>query len=368
MSQSAVTRRRFLKSAAAIGASAAAETAGFAGLLAPDRPIRVGLIGTDGHIGVILDSIPKISNTELVAFAKSKPDDNAERIQRHGAFTARTRIYTAYQEMLEREALDVVGVCLPYYRNAEASIAAAKKRIHIMSEKPVATTLADLDRLQKAVQEYGIRLSALFTMRSEPAFLAARTAVGNGLIGDPILLYAQKSYKWGRSRPDFYKKRETYGGTIPWIGIHAIDYMRWTSGREYARVAARHGNRAHPAYPECEDNAGLIFELVNGGTAVCNLDYLRPETAPTHGDDRLRIAGTEGVLEVIGNQNRTTVVTSQSGPQELELPSSIDLFADFIAELRGQGQHIIGPTEAIHVTRISLIAREAADSGQWMEV
>jgi predicted dehydrogenase len=101
----------------------------------------------------------------------------------------------------------------------------------------------------------------------------------------------QKSYRFGAASPWFYKELKTFGGTIAWAGICSIDYMRWTSGRKYAQVSAWHANKDRPDYPGFQDHAGVLFKLDNGGTAMANLDYLRQETAPTHGDDRLRIAG-----------------------------------------------------------------------------
>jgi len=332
------------------------------------KKIRVGLIGNDGHVGIILRSIPRLENVFLAAFAKSRPGDDVSWLRRQPAFTKDTVIYDDYNRMLEEQELDVVGVCLPYYRNAEASIKAARRGINIVSEKPVATTLADLVALEAAVKQSGVRLSAMMNMRTGPPYQAARRAVEKGWIGEPILLYAQKSYKFGRTRPWFYKERETYGGTIPWVGIHAIDYMRWTSGQEYTRVAAHHGNKAHPGYPGCEDHAGVLFELANGGTAVCNLDYLRPEAAATHGDDRLRIAGSEGVIEVVGTKGKAYMVTANRDMRELDLPPPVDFFGSFVAELRGEGEHIIRPGEAVLLTRICLKARQAADAGKWVEL
>ncbi|NLX97934.1 MAG: Gfo/Idh/MocA family oxidoreductase [Rhodopirellula sp.] len=110
--------------------------------------------------------------------------------------------------MLEKEELDVVGVCLPYYRNAEASLAAARKGIHIVSEKPVATTLVDLDALKTAVGESKVRLTSMMNMRCFPPYRAARKAVQEGLIGEPILLTSQKSYRFGGGRTWFYKDFE----------------------------------------------------------------------------------------------------------------------------------------------------------------
>jgi len=195
-----------------------------------------------------------------------------------------------------------------------------------------------------------------------PPFRAAHQVVASGNIGRPMLVTAQKSYKFG-SRPDFYRDRKTYGGTIPWVAIHAVDYARWCAGIEYTSVSGHHANLAHPDYPGCEDHGGLLFRLSNGGTALVNFDYLRPETSLTHGDDRLRIAGSKGVVEV-----RDGVVSLLCDGHE---PADVDaaglartsFLADFVAELRGEGAHIVGPDEAVSVTRICLLAREAADTG-----
>ncbi len=144
--------------------------------------------------------------------------------------------------------------------------------------------------------------------------------------------------------------------------------MRWTTGREYVRVAAWQGNKDHPDYPGFQDHAGVLFQLDNGGTAMTNLDYLRPETAPTHGDDRLRIAGSEGVLEVMGAEGRAHLITAADGPRELELPESVDFFADFLTELAGKGEHLISQDDAFRLTEVCLKARDAAETGKWVGV
>ena len=206
----------------------------------------------------------------------------------------------------------------------------------------------------------------MMNMRCFPPYRAARKAVQDGLIGEPILLTSQKSYRFGAARPWFYKDLKTYGGTIPWAGIHCVDYMRWVSGRKYVQVSAWHGNKDHPDYPGFQDHAGVLFQLDNGGTAMTNLDYLRPETAPTHGDDRLRIAGSEGVLEVLGAEGRVALISAADGPRELELPEKVDFFADFLAELAGEGEHLISQEDAFRLTEVCLNARDAAETGKWI--
>ena len=323
--------------------------------------LRIAQIGTDGHQNMVLDGIAHIPDAQWVACAKGCEGDALDGVKKHAAFGAHTRVYDDYREMLDAEEIDLVSICRPHYLNAEASIAAAQRGIDIVSEKPVATTLADLDALETAVKNNGIRLTAMFGTRLSPAFRAAHRAVRAGLIGEPILATAQKSYRFG-TRADFFKQRENYGGTIPWVAIHAVDYTRWTSGQEYTQVTALHGNLAHPDYPGCEDHGGILFRFANGGTAAIHFDYLRPSTAPTHGDDRLRIAGSEGVVEVI--DNRAHLIRSGQAPRDLPLGIEENFLVNLYGERTGQAPHIIGPNEAIKVTRISLYAREAADTGR----
>lgn len=323
--------------------------------------LRIGQIGTDGHQNMVLNGISQIEGAQLVACAKGHDGDSLDKVKKHDAFTSQTQVYDHFEDMIEKEELDLVSICRPYSLNAEAVIAAAQKGIDVVCEKPVATTLDDLDALEKTVLDHQIRLTAMFGMRLSPAFQAAHKAVSEGLIGQPLLATGQKSYKFG-TRPEFYKKRETYGGTIPWVAIHAIDYTRWVAGLEYTQVAALHGNLNHPTYPGCEDQGGILFRFENGGTAMINLDYLRPTTAPTHGDDRLRIAGTEGVIEVTDCGTRTHLIREGEAPRDLPLLSEEDFLVNLYQERIGKSKHIVGPDEAIKVTRICLLAREAADT------
>lgn len=210
--------------------------------------LRVGLIGTTGHVGTVLNGIPLLDDVVLAAACKGSPEDDLGRIRDHEAFTPDTTEYETWQELLDAGDLDIVGICRPYSLNAEAVVASAETGAHIICEKPIATELNDLERIQQAVARNKVRLTTMLGMRLSRPFQAARQAVASGQIGEPLLVTAQKSYKFG-TRPDFYRDRTTYGGTIPWVAIHAVDYARWAAGIEYTSVTAHHNNLAHPDYP-----------------------------------------------------------------------------------------------------------------------
>jgi predicted dehydrogenase len=330
--------------------------------------LRIATIGAVGHIGYVLDGLQADPTCSLVAAAQSEPGERlAPILDSAAAKRDQPKVYDDYRRMLVEVKPDIACICMKYHRNAEGCIAAAENGCHVICEKPIATELEDLYRLRDEIKRTGVRLTALFGMRFEGHFLAARKAVANGLIGQPVLASAQKSYKFG-TRPHWYKDRRTFGGTIPWVAIHAIDFVRFVSGLEYTSVAALHANKAHPDYPGLEDCGALLFGLSNGGQAVITFDYLRPSQANTHGDDRLRVVGTEGVLEVRHAEDFCEAITGKQASVELQHDESINLFADFVKELRGQGRHLIGPDEAFLVTEVALKAREAADTGKTIQL
>jgi len=354
-------------------------------LLDPEAPLRIGMIGTTGHTNLVLGFINRVDDAQIVAYAFEDGDwsyneDGSRRDEspydldtKRRWVSARswsnndTGVYETYQEMLDREQLDLVVVCLPYARNAYAATAAAQRGLHVLCEKPVAVNEADLVMVERAVKENDVRLSAMFNMRYDPHFFTIKQAVIDGRIGIPCLGRAQKSYKWGAGRPWFYKYPDIYGSSILWVGIHAVDYIRWTMGLEVSQVSAIHGNIAHPDYPGAQDHGVINMRMENGATAAVTIDYLRPAKARTHGDDRLRIAGTEGIIEKNAGES-VELVRNDSAPTDLALLEPSTLFEDFIGELRGHGRHLIGPEEAIRVTRICIAATRAAEEGRVLDL
>src|SRR3954469_1642273 len=108
-----------------------------------------------------------------------------------------------------------------------------------------------------------------------------------------------------------------------------IDLMRYTSGREFTEAVGLQTHIGFPELGEMENVTASIFKLDNGGLATLRMDYLRTESAATHGDDRLRLAGTKGVAEYQESTGVTLMTTSQK-PQVIEsLPKRQSVFIDF---------------------------------------
>ena len=204
--------------------------------------------------------------------------------------------------------------------------------------------------------------------RARPALAAAVAAIRGGAIGRPALLSARKTYKWGLSRPAWFSDRSAYGGTIPWIGIHALDFIDAATGGDPVReVSAFHANLAHPEAPGCEDACVLSMRLRSGALAAATLDFLRPESPVPHGDDGLRAVGPGGEIEVGIDRGSAVLLAPGAPPRALPLPPVRPWFAPWLLALPPRGVRAApdGRTlRAFRLTREALCAREAADSGR----
>jgi len=241
------------------------------------------------------------------------------------------------------------------------------RKLHVVAEKPLAIERADLEKIKQLTAKSGVRLSMLLPMRFDPVYLALKQIVDSGEIGEVALIDAQKSYKGG-SRAPWYTKRSTYGGTIPWIGIHMVDLMRWTSGREFTDAMSFQTHIAYPELGDMENVTATLFRMDNGGAATLRMDYLRPESCPTHGDDRLRLAGTKGIAEYMAATGVTVLSAGRKPRVVTQLPPRRWLFAEFLESVYNGKPESLTLADIYRVNDIVLAAREAAEKRQIMSL
>ena len=94
------------------------------------------------------------------------------------------------------------------------------------------------------------------------------------------------------------------------------------------------------------------------------LDYLRPESAPTHSDERLRIAGSRGVIETALVERKVTLIAAGKPPRTLPPVSQTNIFTQFARSLRGEAPPPLTLHDACRITEIAIKAQQAADTGR----
>lgn len=331
--------------------------------------MKLCMIGVRGHNGYVLDGLPLMPQVRVVGLSAGTGEDSVDPLATWCAEHGHTpEVFDDYRAMLDACEPDVVSVCGPFERHVEMCVAAFQRGIHVFCEKPVAITLAGLDELRaaytEAVEQHVPRLhfAAMMGLRYDPAFYAAWRAVRAGRIGTVRLINTRKSYKLGE-RDAYYCSRETYGGTIPWVGSHALDWIAWFGAQPFRRVYAAHSTAHNRGHGDLEVSALCQVTLADEIFASASIDYLRPGSAPTHGDDRVRGVGTEGVIEVA--QGAVSLINGEAeGVQHLTPHCDRQIFRDFVVRVTEGRPALIGPEDAFAVTRACLLARQSADEGR----
>ena len=180
-----------------------------------------------------------------------------------------------------------------------------------------------------------------------------------GHVGEVCQVTTQKSYKWSE-RPAWFSSRARLGGTIPYIGIHSLDTIRWVTGLDFTHLAAFHGVIGRPEMGETENHASILARLSNGASVTARLDYLRPAAARTNSDDRLRIIGTKGVIEVNEGDEAISLITGDK-TERIQFGETENIFVEFVKFLRGGPVPRITADDSFYITEVVLRAREAAD-------
>ena len=326
--------------------------------------MKVCYIGMCGHSGQVHETLRALAKEDRVTFDAAFGDAKitfsgaapGSREEAPGRwFGDEMPYFSDYREMLDETKPELAVVSPVYRRTASVILACARRGIHVIAEKPIAHTMEELSEVKQAVRENGIRFTAMHFLRFEPAFQEAGQLVRAGRIGEVRLITAQKSYKYG-TRPAWFSDRSLYGGTIPWVGIHMIDMASWFTGKRYRTVRALQ-------YGSPEKACLMQYELEGEILASMNLDYLRPQGASTHGDDRIRIAGTEGVIEV---RNDRIFLLDRDGEKEWSPAHTMDgpdLVREFVS-----GRDPIPLEELYHITETAIRSQEAADSGELVRI
>jgi UDP-N-acetyl-2-amino-2-deoxyglucuronate dehydrogenase len=208
------------------------------------------------------------------------------------------RAFVRYEDFLAHRPMDLVVIGSPSGLHAEQGIAAARRGLHVLVEKPIDVTAARGAALVAAAETAGVKLGVLFQDRLNPDLVRLREFVHGGGLGRVLLASAR--VKWHRP-PEYYSgsrwrgtKALDGGGALVNQGIHTVDLLVWLLG-PVARVHALTATLLHSI--EGEDVALALLRFASGAVAT-----LEATTAAFPGyPRRVEISGTEGTVVVEGD-------------------------------------------------------------------
>ena len=252
-------------------------------------------------------------------------------------------IATSSDEILADPRIDAVMICSSTPTHAGLIVQAAQAGKHIFCEKPIAFSLAEIDRSLAAVQAAGVQLQIGFNRRFDANFARVRHAVATGEIGTPSLMHIVSR---DPAPPPLSYVRSS-GGIFMDMTIHDFDMARFLIGSEVEEIYTTAGVMVDPEIGQAGDldTALLVLRFANG--VIGTIDNSRK--AVYGYDQRVEILGNAGKIETENCYPYQAVISgAKSVYTDLPLNFFMERYTEsFVTELRSFTQAVLAkrPTE-----------------------
>lgn len=320
---------------------------------------KVAFIGfRHGHIFSLYEFLKKNTDFAVVAACEEHEPTRAK---------VAGLTHACYEAMLDEVDCDIVAVGDYYGIRGRRIIEALKRGKHVVSDKPICTSLAELKEIEQLARKKKLQVSCQLDSRGIGAFLKARELIQAGQIGEihgihvvgahPLLL---------GSRPGWYFEKGKHGGTINDIAIHSFDLIPWMTGLRFESVvAARAWNAFGPA--NFKGAAQFVLRMNNGCGFMGDVSYFMPDTQgyslPQYW--RLTLYGRDGVLEAGPNLPHVSLARNGEKTPQLLGPAEAQSFG-YLGMFAGQGE--LTTRDVLDASRIALLVQRAADTGKKLKL
>jgi UDP-N-acetylglucosamine 3-dehydrogenase len=272
--------------------------------------LRVGVIGC-GSIAIHrhLPEYKSNKDVEIVAVC----DINEERAQAT-AEKYEAKAFTNYEELLSSGLVEAVSVCTPNYLHAPITIAALNAGLHVLCEKPMATSKQEAEAMIAAAKESGKKLMIAHNQRFVPSHQRARQLIARGEIGK---IYSFRT-AFGHGGPEgwsvdgkeswFFEKEKAFVGAMGDLGVHKTDLLRYVLGEEITEVGSFVETSAKE-FADVDDNAVCVLKTESGiiGTLAASWAYVSKE------DNSTIIYGEKAILRLEDDPTNSLVVQYATG-------------------------------------------------------
>jgi len=253
--------------------------------------LKVGMISfAHGHAFSYLRSLSALPTVEVAGIADEVKSRVEETVVHYGL-----AYYEDYRDLLDNAEVDAVVICSENAYHAQHTIDAANAKKHVICEKPLGISVAEMERMIAACNDNGVQLLTAFPCRYSAAVANAKAAVDRGEIGR---ILAIKGTNRGKMPGNWFVEPElSGGGALLDHTVHVMDLMNWFTGSKATEVYAYAATLFHEQLKV--DDAGMIHvKFDNGAFGVLDPSWSRPRSFPVWGDVTMEIVGTKGSISV----------------------------------------------------------------------
>ncbi|SCN41946.1 Gfo/Idh/MocA family protein [Bacillus wiedmannii] len=334
--------------------------------------LKVGVIGC-GSIAQYrhLPEYEANPYVQVVAVCDSNKKRAKEVANKYGV-----NMYTDYNELINCEELDAVSVCTPNDLHASISIVALQSGIHVLCEKPMATSKKDAEMMIEAAEKSGKKLMIGHNQRFVTSHQKAKQLIENGEIGK---IYSFRT-AFGHSGPEnwsvdgkeswFFKKDEAFLGAMGDLGVHKADLIRYILNEEITEVGAFVETSAK-TFSNVDDCAVCMLKSESGiiGTLAASWSYVSKE------DNSTIIYGEKATLRLEDDPTYSLILQYKNGEvikYELDKiqsnaavgQSNSHVIEQFVESILSDKEPLINGVEGMKSLEVILAAIQSSETKQ----
>lgn len=325
--------------------------------------LRIAIIGAaHPHVEYVLDELRRQDRRDFGLVGVHDPDPQIAGTYAE-AFGA--PVFADAADLLA-EGVDIAVIAGVYGARGSNVVAALYAGAHVLADKPLCTSLAELDQIDAAARATGRTVNLMLEKRGYPETLAALEMVRSGELGDVVGITSSGPHKLNRAqRPDWFFDRGLYGGILADLAVHDLDAALLFAPASEGVVR---GVVSGPLDSSGSLSVGSEFarygvaSLTTPNTVVtAEVSWLTPQAADVHGDYRLRIIGTEGSAEIFWARGGVEVTTAERETRTLQLPPGRRPAEQALDAFAAGTTPEVGTKQSLTATRLALFAQESAD-------
>lgn len=323
--------------------------------------IKIGLVGA-GIMGISHHlAYQQMSGIQIVAVC-DLDEEKAKKV----ASKWQANLYSTMEEMLDKESLDAVDICLPMNLHRNAVEQAAARGKHVFCEKPIAPSVEDAEAMIDACKQANVTFMVGHVVRFFPEYTKAWEMLQSGRIGKPAVIRTVRSGAFPIWTP-WYADYDKSGGPLLDLAIHDFDFLRWCFG-----PVKRVFSRSLTGKREALDHTLTLLRFESGAMAHVEASWGYPQGSPFQ--TSLEIAGTKGLVQF--NKDDSHAIVKFGGSQEqnrvpdsplAKSPYALEL-EHFVECIRNGSKPLTSGEEALASLRVALAAVESVKTGQPVEL
>jgi len=260
----------------------------------PGKKMGWAIVGL-GSLSIyeILPAFAKCEKSKPVAFVSGHPDKANKLAERYGINPKNIYNYQNYDSIKNNPEVEIIYIVLPNGMHTEYTVRGFQAGKHVLTEKPMANTPADCQKMIDAGRAADKKLMVAYRCRYEPFNQEAIRICRSGEIGSIQAVLTNAG--WRVTNPDQWrlKKDLAGGGSLMDIGIYALNGARYLTGEEPTEInAMSYTTPNDPRFKEVEENIYFQMRFPSGALANCTSSYGYFHTSC------FRVIGTKGWLEM----------------------------------------------------------------------